>query len=95
MGIQAVGLILASVGVGALVATGRHISLPGLRWAIAGAVMFDITLLYYRIRLLTNDAPINIGDFGFILANVLIVIGCLRFLRQTDREPMRHEEEDE
>lgn len=72
---RVLGLALAAIAVGMLVATTRRPgNLPGWHWAVAGYVMFDITLLYYRVRSLTLGAPLNLGDIGFVLANVFVIV---------------------
>lgn len=72
--LRVLGLVTASIAVGLLVSTTqRDDNLPGWVWAVAGYVMFDVTLLYYRVRSLNARLPLNVGDVGFLLANVFVI----------------------
>lgn len=79
--VRILGIILASIAIGFLVSTTRRYNPPGRYWGVAASVTFDLTLLYYRVRLITLHSPVNIGDIGFILANVFLLVGGTKFLR--------------
>lgn len=80
--VRVLGLILACVASGMLVATLRYRNAPWRYWSASATLTFIVTLLYYRIRLLTLRAPVSVGDVGFVVANALVIAGCVVFLRE-------------